>query len=72
MEIAIEKITEHEVVKKLQRKAKVITSNKEEMYSALESVREFLNRTSIREFNSGTTHAKDMIKRMKALGFDIN
>lgn len=72
MEIAIEKFTEHEVVKKLHRKAKVITSNKDELYSALESVREFFNRKPIRLFNKDTDHAQDMIKKMKSLGLDIN
>ena len=70
MEIAIEKITEHEVVKKLHRKAKVITSNKDELYTALESVQEFFNTQPLRLFNGD--NAKDMCEKMKSLGFDIN
>lgn len=42
------------------------------MYTALESVQCFFNTQLLRVFNSETAHAKDMIKRMKSLGLDIN
>jgi len=63
MEITADKLLQNKTVKKLHRKAKVLTSNKDEIYTALESVQEFFNRQPLRLF---------MCEKMKALGFDIN
>lgn len=72
MEIAIEKITEHKAVKKLQRNVEILSTKKYEMYECLESVQEYFNRLGIKKFNPDTPHAKEMCEKMKALGFDIN
>lgn len=72
MEISLDKITQNENVKKLQRTAKIVTLNKNQAYTALESVQAFFNTQSLRLFKGDTSETKDMCEKMKALGFDIN